>query len=92
MNEDYSYLLLFKRFKSWEWYKNPNLVLLFINLLISANFKFNKWQGVEVMRGDLITTLDKLHLETGLSIKIIRNGLKKLSKSGEIEIEMTENK
>ena len=73
----------------WEWYSDHNTTRLFIHLLIKANHKDGKWQGAEIPRGSLITGVDSLRLQTGLTASQIRTSLKKLKKTGEIAIKTT---
>ncbi len=37
----------------WEWYKSPNMVHVFLHLILSANHEDGRWQGHEVKRGQL---------------------------------------
>lgn len=63
------YIILHKKLLEWQYYQNPNMVLLFIHLLLIANEE-----------GNVNTTLKELERDTGLSIKVIRNCLAKLEK------------
>ena len=76
--------------KEWRWYHNSTMVHLWVNLLISAREE-DGWHGmIEVKKGQVITSLSKLSVETGISIRKIRTCLSNLLKSGEIK-EMTNN-
>ena len=76
--------------KEWRWYHNSTMVHLWGNLLISAREE-DGWHGmIEVKKGQVITSLSKLSVETGISIRKIRTCLSNLLKSGEIK-EMTNN-
>jgi len=68
----------------WEWYDDVNVKVTFIHLLLSANHNPQKWRGIEIGRGQLLTSTGKLSRETGLSEKQIRNALKKLESTNEI--------
>lgn len=70
----------------WRWFNNPNVLSLFINLLLRANSKPGYWNGVKVERGQLITSLKTLSEQTGLSIQETRTGLKRLINSSELNI------
>lgn len=67
------------------------MVHLFIYLLLSANWKDGKWLGKTVKRGQLITGRKKLSCVTGISEQSIRTCLRRLKKSGEIELKTTRN-
>jgi len=75
---------LHRVFKEWEWYKTPNMVHVFIHLLLSANHEDGKWQGASVLRGQLITGRKSISEATGISEKSIRTSLARLEQTGEI--------
>ncbi len=83
------WLKIYRKFTQWEWYQRSEMVHLFLHLLISANHKPRKWQGVQINTGQLITGRLKLAAETGLSERQIRTCLTNLKKSGEIFIKTT---
>lgn len=68
----------------WEWYNDINVCRLFVHLLLKANHSDKKWRGIEIKRGQTLTSLDALSNETGLSVSQIRTSLKKLKSTGEI--------
>jgi len=78
------WIKLHRKFLTWEWYDKSEMVHLFIHLLISANHEDGKWRGVEVKRGQVITGINSLSNDTGLSKQSIRTCLKNLQKTGEI--------
>ena len=81
------WIKLHRKLTDWEWYTNIPVKVLFIHLLMSANHEDGRWQGIELKRGELITSLPHLAEETGLSVKQVRIALKKLSNTGEISVE-----
>ena len=79
------YIKLFRKIQEWGWYDDPNTLALWIHLLIDANWKDGmEWHGETVPRGSLITSINKLSAESGLTIKQVRTCLSRLAKSGEI--------
>jgi hypothetical protein len=85
------WIKLHRKLKDWEWYHDSKMVHLFVHLLLSANHEDNKWQGIVIKRGQLITGRHKLHENTGISEQSIRTCLNKLKLTTEITI-MTTNK
>ena len=81
---DNGFIFLHRKFKEWEWYKNINVKTLFIHCLIMANFKDNKWQGIEIKRGSFITSIRSLSNETGLTDRQVRSALDKLILTNEL--------
>jgi hypothetical protein len=61
-----------------EWFTDVNTNHLFMYCLMRANHKDTKWQGIDIFRGQFITSLDSLSSATGLSVRQIRTSLKKL--------------
>ena len=82
MNE--GYIKLSRKMLSWEWYSDINTTRLFVHLIFKANWKDGRFQGVEVPRGSLVTSLGHLSKETGLSIQQVRTALKHLKSTGEL--------
>lgn len=80
------YIKIFRQIKDWEHFQEPSVLLLFIDLLVSANFKRGYFHGTPVGKGSLITSYRKLSDETGLSVNTIKACISKLVKSGEITI------
>jgi hypothetical protein len=73
----------------WEWYDDKNAKILFLHLLLTANFEDKKWRGVFVKRGQLITSIESLAKSTSLSTKQVRLAIDKLKKTNEITIKTT---
>lgn len=83
------FIKLSKNILEWQWYTDPNVTRLYIHILLKVNFKHNNWKGIEIKIGEFITSVDKLHVELNLSIQTIRTALKKLEKTGYIEVRPT---
>ncbi len=78
------WIKLHRKITNWEWYTNIPVKVLYFHLLITANHEDARWQGREIKRGELITSVNRLAEETGLTVKQVRNALKKLNDTGEI--------
>lgn len=76
-------------FAKWEWYDQANCVSVFIDLLIHANFEAGKYRGVNIPRGALTTSPDKIALRTGLTRQQVRTVLGKLTSTNEITTKTT---
>ena len=84
MDDNISFVKLYRKILGWEWYTDVPTKTLFIHLLIVANRYPARWRGQEIKTGQKITSLANLAEETGLTLKQVRTALKKLEKSGEI--------
>lgn len=65
------------------------MVHLFIHLLLLANHEPNKWQGISVERGQVITGLKALNDATGISTQTLRTCLSRLEKAGNLTSKST---
>lgn len=75
---------LHRQLLDWEWYNDVNTTRVFLHLLLVANHKDNKWRGIEVKRGQRLTSISALASETNLSIKNIRTSIKRLKSTNEV--------
>ncbi|MFA9191358.1 hypothetical protein AAGV28_08265 [Flavobacterium sp. FZUC8N2.13] len=91
MSVDVGYLAIMRDIKSNEYYKEPLTMRLYEHLLIDANFKDAFWKGELIKRGQKVTSVSNLSLETGLTIKQVRTALDKLIK-GKYLVKKTTNK
>jgi hypothetical protein len=73
-----------RKLTQWEWYTDTPTKCLFLHLLLVANFKNEKWRGIDIKRGQRLTSLGHLANETGLTLKQVRLSLEKLIKTGEV--------
>lgn len=83
------WIKLHRKFLDWEWFNKSEAVHLFLYMLLKANHKDGKWQGVDVKRGQFISSLGNISSATGLSIQVIRTNLKRLEKTSEIVVKST---
>ena len=78
------YIKLYEQIVNWEWYKNPNVFRVFLHCLLTANFTDGRFEGVDVKRGQLVTSLPSLAKQTSLSIQQVRTSLLHLISTGEL--------
>lgn len=78
-----------RRILNWEWYRDSNMVHVFLHLLLNANYADGRFQGVLVKRGQLIIGRLKLAMALGLTERQIRTCLNKLKMTNEISIQTT---
>lgn len=88
-NEKGNFIKINRSILDWEWYQDINTKCLFLHLLLKANWKDARWQGHEIKRGSLVTSLQTLASETGLTVNKVRTALEHLQKTGEITSKTT---
>lgn len=76
------FIVLHRKMLDWEWADDPGTVSLWIHLLLRANHEKGKWRGIVIKRGQLVTSVESLSLQTGLTKKQIRTRLDRLVESG----------
>ncbi|MAO21768.1 MAG: hypothetical protein CMJ25_13550 [Phycisphaerae bacterium] len=78
------WIKLHRQLLGWEWYSDVNTTRVFLHLLLVANHKDNNWRGIEIKRGQRLTSINALANETNLSIKNIRTSIKRLKSTNEV--------
>ena len=81
------YIKIFRKLQNWDYYGEPNMVAVWVHLLLNANWEDTVWRGEYLERGSFVTSIRSLSVEIGLSEKQIRLCLKKLEKGKQIIIE-----
>lgn len=78
------YIRLHRTLTGWRWYKDGNVLRLWLHLLLNANYAPSDFQDRIIGRGEQVTSLKALSESTGLSIQEVRTALGKLKRTGEI--------
>lgn len=78
-----------RKFANWEWWDDEKAVKLFIYMLFEANFETKKWQGIDIQKGQFVTSLNSLSKGANLSVRSIRTLLDKFTSTNEITIKTT---
>lgn len=81
------FILLYRQITDWEWYQNPNTFRVFLHILLKANFTDGRFEGRDIKRGQLVTSLDHLSKETKLTVKEVRTAINHLIGTGELASE-----
>jgi hypothetical protein len=76
------FIVLHRKLLEWEWADDPLTGWLWVHLLLRANHEDKKWRGIVIKRGQLVTGLEELACQTGLSIQQVRTRLDRLIKCG----------
>lgn len=73
-----------RKITQWERYEDHNTFRVFLHILLSANHKANKWQGILIEKWSFITSFDKLSVAVWLSLQQVRTAISKLESTWEI--------
>lgn len=80
---------LHRKFINWEWYDEPNVKSVFIDLILNANHQASAWHGHEIEKGSFVTSVADIAARNGLTTQQVRSALTKLEKTGEISKKST---
>lgn len=84
--ENVGWIKLHRSINDWGWKKDPNVTVLWVHLLLTANYEDGFFLGHIIKQGSLATGLISLAEKTGLSIQQVRTALNKLKSTNEITI------
>lgn len=85
------FIALWRSFEKWEWYDDIPVKTLFIHCLLKANYETKNWHGIEILKGQFVTSINRLAIETGLSVQQTRTALEKLIATHEITKSSSDN-
>ena len=85
MNDNNTWIKLPRNFVNWRWYKETNMVHLYLYLVINANLQPEDFLDFRIKRGEIMISLSRLSQDTNLSVKALRTSLDKLKRTNEID-------
>lgn len=83
------WIKIHRKLLEWEWADDPNMVALWIHLLLNANLTDKKYRGKTIPRGSFKTSLNELVSKTGLSKRNLRTCLERLKSTHEVTQQTT---
>lgn len=83
------YIKLHRGIKDWEWSDDPNVMTLWVHILIRANYKDGRYRGHNIPKGSLVYGHRAFADHTGLSIRQVRTAFLKLKKSKNLTSRVT---
>ncbi len=83
------WIKIYRSLLYWEWADVPEMIALWVRLIIRATHEDTQWHGVTISRGQLVTTTAKLAAESGLSPQQVRTCLDRLKASNQINTQTT---
>ena len=68
----------------WRWFSDTPTLVVWIYLLLQANYEDRDFRTITVHRGELVRSQAQIAADTGLSIKNVRTALEHLETTGEV--------
>lgn len=84
MTEKGGYIKISRNITNWRWWKNHNTLIVFLTILLNANYKDLDFEGRTIHRGQLVTSLPSLAKQCRISTQSVRTALLHLTSTGEI--------
>lgn len=81
---DGNYIKISRTILEWGWYGDINTKVLFLHMLLKANWKDGNFKGTTIPRGSLVSSIKKLSDETSLSEREVRTAISHLKTTGEV--------
>lgn len=85
---DTGFVSLHRSILNWEWYADLTTFKLFTHLLLTVNWRDERWMGHSIKRGQRVCSLNTLVAETGLTERQIRTAINHLKSTGEVTSEI----
>lgn len=83
------YIKLHRKLLDWGWYKDQNTMMVFLHLLLTANFAESEYMGIKIHPGQTVIGRKSLAKALGMSEQNIRTALNHLKSTNEITITST---
>ena len=78
------YIKIDRAIRDWQYWGVPEATALWLHILVNANWKKGYFHGIEVNRGEFITSISHLAKDVGLTYQQTRSYLEKLEKAENI--------
>ena len=83
------FLRISRNIVDWDWYTDANTFRVFMHLLFTANYKDSNYKGVEVKRGQVVTSRMEIAKALRMSEQNVRTSLSHLKSTSEITSKST---
>ena len=84
-----NYIKMYRTMLEWEWYSDINTKVLFLHMLLKANWKDGNFRGTTVPRGSFVSSVKTLSEETKLTEQEVKTAIKHLKSTKEITSKST---
>lgn len=80
------FIKLYRKMREWGWYSDPPTKIVFLHLLILAQYEENFYRGVHLKVGEVVATYPDIAEECGLSVQNVRTAIEHLKSTGELTV------
>ncbi len=84
MTNSNGFIKIHRKMLTWGWYSDSVTKVVFLHLILTANFRDKEWRGITIRSGQVVTSYSRLAADLGFSVQQIRTAIKKLVATGEI--------
>lgn len=89
MQDDRTYIKVFRQMLKWGWYGDTNTFRVFMHILLRANYEPSEYLGHTIGAGSCVFGRKKWAKELGLSERQVRTAISHLQATNEIAIKTT---
>ena len=86
---DNTYVKLFRKMLTWEWYKDTNTTRVFLHILLKVNYKPSRYKGYEIGAGECVFGYREWSKQLGMSVQQVRTAINHLKSTHEITLKPT---
>ena len=80
------FIKLERKICTWRWFREPNTLVVFLYLILQANYEPHDFENITIQRGQIATSYPNIAKNTGLSVKSVRTAIKHLIETGEVAV------
>lgn len=80
------FITLERKICAWRWFREPNTLVVFLYLILQANYEPHDFENITIQRGQIATSYPSIAKNTGLSVKSARTAIKHLIETGEVAV------
>lgn len=84
MDKGSGYVRLYRCLLDWEWFDDADMVQAYVYMIIKANHDPKRWHGIEIDRGQFVTSIGQLAEALNKSPRMVRTIIERLENTGSI--------
>lgn len=83
------FIKIFRQMTEWRWWGNCNAMAMWLYILMNANWKDGYWQGIEIKRGEFVTSKSRIAEDLRLNRRTVTRWLNVFESDGQIAVTCT---